>query len=655
MPESIDIDALIARVPPLDPAWMKFARAYQEIKGPLPANYDITLLELRELAKAWGRSKKPAKLEIVAALKAIIAGESFAPEGGRDNMLYRLCATIKEVHPHASPESFARLLAPSLSKMGEDGPSFDSVLEKMRRRGRDEMSRSDRENNTRISNYFGNRRTTAYTTEELASFADQLEVNMGRRWIIQKDRSFYVWGGILHEDGTCHEGHYLGPFTQNEVANAARTILAPAASAGLALDLVTEKTTRPKTIAELIRDYGEVARKIECDMTAQCTYWDEGRWTVVEAPCPLRDIESKEHQAIDWWLRRFAGPDYDRLCEWIAGVTLLDTPATALYIEGRPGAGKSLLAQGLARLWTQTGPVEFASVLGGNFNESLARCPLVLGDETAPKDFRGRVQTAEIREFIQARQRSFKRKHLPEATIVGCVRAILTSNNKEMLNSSEHLTENDIAALVERFFYIYAPQEAADYLRELGETTVETWVTQDLIAEHALYLRDTYKVRRDRRFIASDTSASNALTRALATGSGIRGAVCNWLVTFLLEPSKLESSPARHLIKIYDNRIALNARILSDHWGMYPTNIPPPTATRISQAVSGLSNDRVHLRTGNTHGMMYRIIDTEYLVQWAEETGFAQRDTIDACIRTLAIKALSTSNAAPSPPLPKPS
>lgn len=653
MRDSIDIDALLAAAPPLDPAWLKFARVYHEIKGPIPANYEITKLELRDLIKAWGRSKSPAKIEMVQAFRAILAGEAFAAEGERDIMLFKVCAQLTEKHPNASPESVAKLLAPSLARMGSDGPGFDEVLEKMRRRKHDEMSRADRDNNTRISNYFQGKRNTAYTEFELQAFADQLDCPMHRRWIIQKDRTFYVWGGILSDDGTCHEGQYLGPFTINEFGNVVRTILAPAASSGLLLDVVTEKSTRAKTGAELMRDYGEVARTVRCDLTAQCTYWDNPKWEIVEAPCALRDIEPKEHRAIDWWLRRLAGDDYERLCEWIAGVTLLHIPATALYLEGAPGAGKTLLAQGLARLWSTNGPSDFASALGENFNEGLLKCPLVFGDEVAPKNFRGQVKTGEIREFVQARQRGLKRKHLAEATVTGCVRVILACNNKEMLTTTEHLTDNDIAALVERFFYIHAPEEAAEYLRELGEATVESWVTQDLLAQHALYLRDSIPVNRSTRLLAS-SKAANALTRTLTTSSGIRGAICNWLVAFLLEPSKLETSSARHLLRIHEGQIAVNARLFSDNWGMYPTNIPPPTATRIAGAVGGLSNGRTHLSTRGGTAMMYRLIDTDNLVQWAEDTGFADRDQIHGCIRALLLRSMQTSNAAvPPPPFPK--
>lgn len=645
----LDIDAMLADAP-ADVPWERVAAVLaRDIRGPEPAQHDLTRFELSELITKWGRSKRESKIEIVNALKAIREGEAFAGVGSRDDMLFRVCATLTEQYPYASPESIAKLLAPSLSVMGLDGPSLDDALEKLGRKKRENRTKIEVDRESRVAIYFRHKRDTPYTQAELESFEAQLEASVKGRWVVQKSKSYYLFAGQLEEDGTCHEGTYHGPFTSDDVVNAARTLLAPAVSAGVTLDVVTEKGARAKTPAELVKEYGVVASNITADLTAGYSYYDPDSYTFVEAPCALRNIQPREHPEIDRWLRLFGGKDYPRLLEWIASVTLLREPSSALYLEGPRNSGKTLLAIGLARLWGKNGPTTFEEVLsggGGQFNELLLNNPLVFGDEVAPTDFRGRVRTGPIREFIQARQRPLKRKFLPAATVKGCVRLILAANNKEMLSSNEHMTVNDIEALVERFFYINIPPEASAYLRDLKARdtgVIDAWIEKDWIAEHALFLRDTIKVSRKSRLLASGEASE--LARTLTTSTGIRSALCNWLVAFLLDPSRLSQSKERELIKIHKGRLMVNARIFTEHWDVYKTATSTPPTGRVSQAVAGLATGaRVHLRNRAGHEVWYREIDTFNLIAWAEETGFATGATLRTCIEQLEVAESKRTN-----------
>lgn len=644
----LDIDAMLMDAP-ADVPWERVAVALREIRGPEPAQHDITKHELSELIAKWSRSKRASKIEITNALKALREGEAFAGEGNRDNMLYKLAATLTEAYPYASPESIAQLMSPSLAVMGMDGPTLDDALEKLQRKKNENRTKLEVDRESRIAIYFRNKRDTPYTQSELESFEAQLEAPVKTRWIVQKGKSYYLFAGHLDEDGVCHEGNYQGPFTNDDVVNAARNILAPAASAGVTLDAITEKGSRPKTPAELVKEYGVVASNIVADLTAGYSYYDPDVSTFVESPCALRDIKPKEHPEIDRWLRLFAGKDYPRLLEWIASVTLLKEPSSALYLEGPPNSGKTLLAIGLARLWSTDGPTTFEEVLsggGGQFNELLLNNPLVFGDEVAPRDFQGRVRTGPIREFVQARQRPLKRKFLPAATVRGCIRLILAANNKEMLSSNEHMTINDIEALVERFFYINVPPEASAYLKDLqarGTGVIAAWIEKDWIAEHALYLRDTIVVSRKTRFLAS--GGASELARTLATSTGIRSAVCNWLVSFLLDPSRLSQSKERELIRVHKGRLMVNARIFSEHWDVYKTATSTPPTGRVSQAVAGLAvGARVHLRNRSGQEVWYREIDTFNLITWAEDTGYATGETVRGCIEALEVAEMKRAN-----------
>src|SRR5690606_19425682 len=106
--------------------------------------------------------------------------------------------------------------------------------------------------------------------------------------------------------------------------------------------------------------------------------------------------------------RLFAGAKYGLLEQGISWVTDLDQACMALYLDGVAGTGKSLLAKGLAQLWSDA-PTTLDQAMGG-FNDGLVSCPLVFADETLPKDSRGNTRTEDLREFVQADRRPLRRK-----------------------------------------------------------------------------------------------------------------------------------------------------------------------------------------------------------------------------------------------------
>jgi hypothetical protein len=94
---------------------------------------------------------------------------------------------------------------------------------------------------------------------------------------------------------------------------------------------------------------------------------------------------AKFHGHIDRWLRALAGPEaYPQLAQWLASCMDLTRPAPCLYITGNLELGKTLLANGLASLWGVRAPGKMREVVS-NFNQCLATCPLVFGDEGLPE------------------------------------------------------------------------------------------------------------------------------------------------------------------------------------------------------------------------------------------------------------------------------
>lgn len=579
--------------------------------------------DLRRLSDRWASGKKENLQKLAKCLRLVVRGDAFEGPGERDNMLFQLCAEIVSRWPTLDVDEASKLFAPSLALMGPDAPTAEKAADMMRRRQRGMV-------NSRaimIREAFGTDRTDPYSSAELEGFAEQMGIppdRLRQRWVIQRGSSFYVFVA----------GAYRRYSTEDVVAAAQRD-LAPAITAQVDTQIATDKGVRPRTALELVKDFGSVATSVEVDLSAQMAYYDEERFAMVEAPCPIR-VKAQESPEIARWLELLAGPEkHERLLQWIAAVTMIDQPSAALYLEGAGGAGKTLLACGLAKIWSPDRPTTLDEAMG-DFNEPIMRCPLVFGDEVAPVDARGRLQTSLMREFIQARSRPLKRKYQPNATLRGCARLILAANNRNLLATAEHLNENDINAIVERFFYlmVYLPAgcdpkrpPAREYLESLGQQRVEEWVSKDEIARHALWLRENLEVPRKSRFLVGGEASD--LTRSLATSTGLRAEVCHWLVGFLLTPKPFRlKAHVAHLVRVSRGRLLVNARAVTEFWGDYVQNDrDPPRAMQVSQALTGLSNGRVFLKHKGEK-VAYREIDLENLREWAVTTQYADVDTL---------------------------
>ncbi|MCK4717694.1 MAG: hypothetical protein KAT70_03405, partial [Thermoplasmata archaeon] len=474
-------------------------------------------------------------------------------------------------------------------------------------------------------------RDTPYTPQELDAFSQAEGVSpeeFSRRWIVQRAASFYFYVGPRG---------YVGPYGKDDGKLAAHTFLSPATSVGVRLsELTLTGEFVQRTVQDLAMEYGTIADALALDLTAQKSTFLSPIGTLVEAPCPIRNMAPEYSPEVHQWLHLLAGAQYVHLEQWLAWVTHLDRPSVALFLEGVPGSGKSLLAKGLARLWTQNQPTTLDQALG-HFNQALAECPLVFADEVLPKDFRGRGRTGELREFIQGDSRPYRRKYLPDATLKGAARVIIAANNRTMLEGEENLTPNDVAAIVGRFLHIEAGELAAQFLKH---TDTKTWVSGDAIARHVLYLVHHVK-RPDNppRFLVEAHAGS--LHRAMTTSTAMGSAVAHWLVSYLMQPAKLRggrmAGDSAYLVRVVGGKLHVNPRALTDHWETYATNEDSKRATarNVSNGLRGISSTDAKSRVSLTvpgysvrNRPKFYAVRTEDLVEWATSTGYSSAEEL---------------------------
>lgn len=543
---------------------------------------------LARLANELKRSKSEYKADLGERLSKALKGEPFAEEGERDDIIYKLTATIVDRYPNADAKTIADIFEPSLKRMGSNGPSAADVQKKIDRRKAPTTHSLGRE---------------PYTKEEIPN----LETFP---WIIQKAKSYYIF----------FDGGYLGPFIAEELIPQVKKYLEPLAP--VSVTRMGSKSLVTKKQSDLILEYGCVADKIVADLSLSRARYDADSCVLYEAPCPLRVLKPQYDVQVAEWLEALGGPEREQeLLEWLSVVTLLGEPCAALYLDGPPGCGKTLLADGLAKLWGGE-PVELDSAMAG-FNNELIRCPLILADETIPCDWKGRPRTAELRKFIQNRAHTIRRKYMPDIQAYGATRLIITSNNRELLANGENLTSNDIQAIVDRIIYIQCQQQAVKYLQSLGNDQVRSFVSEDKIARHALWLRDNVTIERGARFLV--TGADSALNRTMTTSTGLRADLCNWLVDYLICPSKY---PDDLLVRRHKGSLLVCVRGLIKHWRIYENRGEIPQTSQLSSALSGLSSRRSMLCAADGRRTAYRVVDFANLVAWSRDSGYASEEIL---------------------------
>lgn len=429
----------------------------------------------------------------------------------------------------------------------------------------------------------------SYTPEELAEFAEQQNCSVEdfeKRWIIMSGPAYYVF---------CN-GRYLSPILRSDLDVSLPRDLA---KAPIHFDTPNGNSTRKKSVPELLGDYATVARHIAADMTLKRSYYDPSTQTFHEAVCPTRPIVPKYDEQIDRWMRLLGGEQTDKLLDWVATYTDLRRQTCALYLDGPKGQGKTMLAEGLARVWGAT-PSRLDDVLG-NFNSTLINCPLIFVDEKMPSEKLRKLSSGDLRELVGSSGRTLKRKYLPDVPLSGAIRLILAANNSKLLNFEEDLEPSDLEAIAERFLHVKTCEGAGGYLRSIGgRSGTDGWVHGDRIAAHALWLGENRKVTPGARFFVEGEITE--LHRHLATSGTGRSLVLEFLLRVLMQadtPALKLPVQERRGIQIGEGKLLITSAFVQSHWSTVMTAQPrPPSLRFIGNVLAGIS-----------HGLQVRITE----------------------------------------------
>jgi hypothetical protein len=573
---------------------------------PAPSVEDIYRADtILDLQRSLNSVQKDHPIKPLA--QALIAGEALGEPGTRHSAILSLTMHLARKRPLTTQETLEALFMPSMEasgisdRLGEVWTAFEGALDKVKEEH--------------------GQHSEIYSLEELETIAKKQKCSiedLEHRWVIQRGGG----GWILS-----HDGEYLGPFPYRDFGAAIRMHLK---KAPIDLVIIMRTGVRKKEISDIVEDNGAIALHVQADLTAETSTYDPDSYTFFEAVMPIRKcLQPRYDEEIAHWLELFSDGN-GKILDYLSVVPDLNVPLCALYFDGAKGSGKTLLVQGIARIWSTGGAVKLSQVFS-NFNSALSQCPIIFADEYVPKSSKNDPITEKLRELIGSSTRELTRKNIPDATLNGQVRLMMAANNEFLLQDVHLASKEDRLAVAQRFLYHKVPKKAADYLETLPKDQKREWLDKG-IAEHVLWLQENHVIQNPGKRFVVDGDESE-IHRMLLTGGYWNRIVCEWLVRYLDNPVHYDQLGLQHC-RIHQGELLCNPQAITDHLSVYLKHSrATPETPKIGEALMSLSTsrDRVQLRANNKR-VRYVKVDVEPLFDWAERYGVGTREEM---IRTL--------------------
>jgi hypothetical protein len=601
-----------------DPSRIYYTPSISKVVASIPNGYtDGDSIDVDLMLKVGQKTKttialmpESASVDLNAISKQIPAEISAQlstglSRGGRDNNINTIASTLVfKLPPETPADAIYALMRPMLNQTPADSGEDWHVKAKdciVRAKDRLSMDLAQKEEQKRITLDLLKRTsalstdseiTEDYTEDQIAQWAIEQGCHSSeefdRRWIIHQSSAYYIFV----------DGKYMPPVGDKDLQN---TFQRDLARSGIRIFNNDKKNPGPRAASDILNMHGTVARKIEASLSIQKSFYDSRSQTFFEAACPLRPVKPEYNAEIQEWLEIF-GPE---VVSWVAALSMLDKQCAALYIHGPPNIGKTLLATGLARLWTTGGATPMEDVAEG-FSERLVECPLVFADESLPSV--DNISTW-IRKNIGNTNHTLNRKYLPKVNISGCPRYLITANNSALFDIRQDLTLTDLQAFAERIIYVEVDDKPGRKLEEFRKRGINLndWITNDTMAAHSLWLALNHKITPGRRYIVEGKHTK--FHNSLILNTGIAASVSEWVSRYVVSKAASKQNP-RDSVLFGNDMILVSTGAMSDkmQWEEFCPSIKPPTAKKISDTLSRFSNGSVSI-----DGISYYKVKTEII------------------------------------------
>lgn len=272
------------------------------------------------------------------------------------------------------------------------------------------------------------------------------------------------------------------------------------------------------------------------------------------------------------------------------------------------------------------------SIVNG-FNDRLKKCPLIFADEQLPSMPNKSVY---IRQLIGTTHHNLREMYRSAANLVGSPRVLITANNDGLFNTTEELTMEDLAAYAERVIYVHLSDDVGKFLAELVSSgqVMQRWIDEDIIAAHALWLRENHTFTHGRRYIVE--GKMNEFHQRLALNSGLTAHVAEWISRHIIESVAMKvkgKGPSFVVIGGGEVLVSTSAMVSKMEWETHMPGVHPPSGARISKTLRQLSMGTVTL--GNiTYYRLNTDVIKHMINQLALQNTKAALERIDAPVPT---------------------
>ncbi len=571
----------------------------------------LTLTALEELGKTLKRTTEGDKRITGRVLSAVAAGEVFAEPKEAGHLLTRAVREVAQRFAKEDPTHvlsfFHQSIGAQRSRSAE--PPLPTELDLLAQikdaqqlivvRQEEARAQQHSAKQRRILAALGNGRTHPYTAAEYEAW--EAHGFTDAQWILQQGRSYFFWTG----------GRYKGPYSDKEAGAHAQTALAPAEKINTSFT-AKDGQVKYRTLDELMRSHGSVIQTASVRLYGTGSEYNRADGSLIVSTERLRTLAPEKNADVDTWLRLFAGPKYPQLEAWIANLTSLDVAQAALFLVMPPHSGKNLLAHGLSRLWSPRGG---ATKLEGFKPHHLEDCPLVFADEVVPSSWT-RKFSGQLRGFLSDGKREARRGFSDAYTVLGYPRLIFAGNNAVELFTSDRgsMTASDRKAVESRALLLrksHTDFAAAQFLQSLGESKCASLIEEDVIAKHALWIRERHKDLITTRFAAASADGDfGDLAVMLNDGTA---AILEWVHAHLLRG--MFNTEAIRADK--HGQLFIHTPTIHTCWEMHDIGRRGIGSGVLQRAVGGVAPDRTQLLVNGAR-VWYRAMDMALFTTWIE-------------------------------------
>lgn len=536
------------------------------------------------------------------------ASEPLADEGERNETMVSAIGVILGKYGSTDPTLPFRLLAPSIEALDDYELTLDYLWDRcvhFAELNAGQQTLRDRVGADRWGDRPSNESRYLDLMEEAADVIGVPVVDVTEHLVIDVSPSFYVFNE--------HWLDYDPPTYRGGVLRGLRR----------SCPSLCPTTTGPRggnlPHDELMARYSTPAHEVQLVIGQEGNFFDPETGTMYEGCASIRaDLEPLYTPEIHQWLGLLGASLKERLYDWLATVMETSVPTCVMYLHGHTGAGKNLLATGVATLWNQVIPTKYENATAA-FNEELLKCPVIWADEHVP-NFNESGGASVFRQITGSGAMVINRKYRSSATLKGSPRLLITANNANALKIDEQLTSEDLAAIVQRVGYIRSGPEPAQFLESLGGwDTTRAWVDEFLIARHLLWLRENRHVTRRGRYLVSGWPSD--LTRDLTTHAGLNGLSLIALIHYILEGAKDPMMP------VGNGQVLPHTRTLMRRWQHFTGQKQPPNEQELAMALKTLSTGKERRHIKGKYVRLWRLdVDRVYLT--AQKYNIAGRDEL---------------------------